>query len=137
MNKLQAAMRDAVAKGWGERKLYYRVGSFFKGCHNCGEFHLEEVGSGRKVKRYDSGFQVFRSYCPKNMGWTYWCYECGAKDKVCWEDPQDLGMDAIRGSHDAMRAVRSAMRKQRDARIKEAVARYQVCEDCSSKIMEL
>ena len=66
MNKLQAAMKDKSASSWRERKVMYKVGSYFKGCSNCGETEEVEVGSsGRMVLRYLTGLQVFRSYSPK------------------------------------------------------------------------
>ncbi len=81
MTKLQAALKDSSAKKWQERKQYYRVGGAYKACHNCGEYDEE-----REV--WTSGFQVFRSYHPEQVGWTHWCYECGAKDERCWPEPQ-------------------------------------------------
>jgi hypothetical protein len=111
MNKLQAAMRDYAAKTWRERKLYYKVGSYFKGCHNCGEKIEIESDSGSVQVRYKSGFDVFRSYDPKGMGWTYYCWTCGAKDDLCWSDAIDIGQPAIRGSRDVVSRVRAQMRK--------------------------
>ena len=112
MNKLQAAMKDKSASSWRERKVMYKVGSYFKGCSNCGETEEVEVGSsGRMVLRYLTGLQVFRSYSPKWMGWTYWCYECGAKDEKCWENAIDIGQDAIVGSRDSVRARKAKMRR--------------------------
>jgi hypothetical protein len=90
----------------------YRVGSVFKGCHNCGEYTEEESESGSVKKIYSSGFNVFRSYSPKWTRWTYWCYECGAKDLAAWENASDIGHDAIRGSKDAIRQVKSHLRKE-------------------------
>ena len=109
MRRLQAAMRDVAAKRWREDKLYYRVGSTFKGCANCGDYEEDEDGGGRR--RYTSGLQVFRSYDPKWMGWTYWCYECGAKDEQCWEDAIDIGQPPILGARDVVRRKKAAMRK--------------------------
>lgn len=97
MKKLQAAMKDASARKIPESNLYYRVGSYFKGCHHCGEYEVDISDSGRERKRYTSGFQVFRSYYPNRTKWTYWCYECGSKDAACWENAE-LGGDAVRGS---------------------------------------
>jgi hypothetical protein len=111
MKKLQAAMRDKAAKRWNESKLYYKVGSVFKGCANCGDYEEDETESGRTKRRYTSGYQVFRSYSPKWMGWTYWCYECGAKDEKCWENAIDIGQDAIVGSRDSVRARKAEMRR--------------------------
>lgn len=112
MNKLQAAMKDKSASSWRERKVMYKVGSYFKGCSNCGETEEVEVGSsGRMVLRYLTGLQVFRSYQPSAVKWTYWCYECGAKDEKCWENAIDIGQDAIVGSRDSVRARKAEMRR--------------------------
>ena len=112
MKKLQAAMRDKAAKRWNESKLYYKVGSVFKGCANCGDYEEDETESGRTERRYTSGYQVFRSYSPKWMGWTYWCYECGAKDEKCWENAIDIGMDAIVGVRSSIKEIKTTLRKE-------------------------
>jgi len=111
MNKLQASLRDRAARNskWGRQ--CYRIGSFFKGCAKCGEWHWHELANGRKVKRYTSGYDVFRAYCPNDVGWTYYCWNCGAKDSTAWENAQDLGMDAIRGSRDAIANGRAQRRR--------------------------
>ena len=111
MRKLEASMRDRAAKRWSETRHYYKVGSYFKGCAHCGD--VEEVGtdSGGVVLRYLTGHQVYRSYSPKQIGWTYWCYECGAKDHQCWEGAIDVGKDAVVGNRDAVRSIKAAMRK--------------------------
>ena len=114
MKKLEAAMRDRSAATWKQRKAMYRVGSYFKGCHNCGEVEWVETAGGREVKRYRSGYEVFRAYQPSWTGWTYWCYQCGAKDGRCWEDAIDLGTDAIVGARDAVRAMRAKFRKDHE-----------------------
>lgn len=111
MNKLQAATKDAAARTWREKKLYYRVGSYFKGCNNCGHKIEVESESGRIQVRYTSGFDVFRSYDPKALGWTYYCWTCSAKDSRCWADAIDIGAPAIRGSHAVMAKMKAAMRK--------------------------
>lgn len=111
MTKLQASMKDKSAQRWRENKLYYKVGSCFKGCHYCGDFDVEVSESGREKKSYTSGYQVFRAYNPSSLGWTYWCYECGAKDALAWENADDLGRDAIRGSRSAISAAKAAARK--------------------------
>lgn len=72
MTKLQAAMRDAAHGRAHSGRHYYRVGSVFKSCANC------------------ESFDVYRSYDPKGIGWTWWCYVCGAKDLVAWA-PDDAG----------------------------------------------
>jgi hypothetical protein len=105
VKKSLADSRDFNAsrrQGFALRKLGYKVGSYFKGCRNCGDTHFEEMRNGREVERYDSGYAVWRSYCPGQTGWTYWCYECGAKDRRCWEDAKDIGEDAVRGTRDAI-----------------------------------
>ncbi len=85
MTKLQAAMRDLAAKKWTESKVYFRVGSAFKGCMNCGTTNDKDM--------FVTGTNVVRSYKPKNKGWTYLCTECGAKDAACWENAWDLGLE--------------------------------------------
>jgi hypothetical protein len=122
MKKLEAATRDRAAAAWRERKVMYKVGSYFKGCSNCGETEEVEVGnSGRMVLRYLSGYQVFRAYQPKASGFTYYCYECSAKDLRCWPNALDIGMDAIVGSRDSVRARKAEMR--RDAVRNDSVPR--------------
>lgn len=111
MKKLQAAMRDRMARSWAERKVMYKVGSVFKGCANCGDYEEEETESGRTKRRYTSGLMVFRSYVPCRVGWTYWCYECGAKDEKCWENAIDIGQDAIVGCREAVRSRKAEMRR--------------------------
>jgi len=112
MNKLQAATHDQSAKRWRESKVMYKVGSFFKGCSNCGETEEVEVGnSGRVVLRFLSGTQVFRAYQPSWTKWTYWCWECGAKDLQCWSGATDIGMDAIVGVRSSVREIKATLRK--------------------------
>lgn len=100
MNSLQASMKDRSAKKWRQNRTMYRIGSYFKGCENCGEKILVETASGREVVRFKSGYDVFRAYEPSVVGWTFWCWTCGAKDLVCWPGeksefmlgrPPDLG----------------------------------------------
>jgi hypothetical protein len=76
VNKLAASMKDRSAKSWSERRMYYKVGSCFKGCQNCGEVAEDESGRLRFV----SGYEVFRAYRPWQTGFTWLCMECGAKD---------------------------------------------------------
>ena len=111
MNKLQAATKDAAARTWREKKLYYRVGSYFKGCNNCGEKIEVESDSGKTQVRYLSGYDVFRAYDPHAMGFTYYCWTCSAKDEKCWQDATDIGLPAIRGSRQAMARAKAAFRK--------------------------
>lgn len=108
MTKLQAAMRDNSAKAWRERKVYYKVGSVFKGCSNCGE--VEEDEETGKVK-FLTGHEVFRSYRPKEVGWTYKCWSCTATDLSCWSGAIDIGQEPILGNRDAVRRKKNALRK--------------------------
>jgi hypothetical protein len=115
MKRLQAAMRDVAAKRAIAGRYYYKVGSYFKGCLACGETEWVETKGGGEALRYVSGHQVFRSYCPAQMGWTYWCYECGAKDQQCWKDAADIGLDAVRGTRSAIGKIKYEMRKEKTA----------------------
>ena len=113
MRKLEASTRDQTAKRWRESKVMYKVGSFFQGCANCGETAEVEVGSsGRTVLRYLSGTQVFRAYQPSWTKWTYWCWECGAKDLACWPNALDIGMDAIVGARGSVRLRKMELRRE-------------------------
>ena len=103
MKKLQASMKDSSFTRNRQYRGYYKVGSYFKGCQHCGEVVWVQCGD-REVKRYLSGYDVFRSYQPQSEGWTYWCWTCGAKDMACWEDAENIGQDAIRGTRDAIAA---------------------------------
>ena len=73
MNALQAAMRDKSAKTWKERTVMYKVGSKMKACKFC------------------DGYNVYRSYKPWAIGWTWACTDCGSKDLKCWAEDQ-LGL---------------------------------------------
>lgn len=86
MTKLQAAMKDSAAKKAKEYRDYFKCGSFFKGCLNCTEYD-------KHTERPISGFNVFRAYKPKNKGWTYKCFDCGAIDAACWDKAWDLGLE--------------------------------------------
>lgn len=67
-----------------------------KGCRNCGEKKRIRTKNGRKKTVYTSGYAVFRSYTPSATGWTFWCYECGGKDELCWENCHaELGFAAL------------------------------------------
>jgi hypothetical protein len=112
MRKLQAAMKDASFNRSRQYRGYYRAGSYFKGCLHCGEVEWVSFGN-TEVKRYLSGYDVFRAYCPAQMGWTYWCYTCGAKDQACWENAEDIGRDAIRGTRGAIAAHKLRLRKEK------------------------
>ena len=113
MNKLEASTRDRSAATWRERKVMYKVGSYFKGCSNCGETEEVEVGnSGRTVLRYLSGLQVFRAYQPKASGFTYYCWECSAKDLQCWSGAIDIGMDAVVGARGSIMEIKMTLRKE-------------------------
>ena len=107
-------MKDSSAKKFKERTVMYKVGTTFKGCSYCGDVEIYIDEKGREKKRFTSGMQVFRSYHPKQVGWTYWCYECGAKDEQCWENAQDIGLDPVLG-------VRSVVRNIKNERRREAV----------------
>lgn len=108
MTKLQAALKDKSAKAWNETKQYYRIGSHFKGCLNCG---IKEEDEDTGSVRYLSGFQVFRSYKPWWIGWTYKCMECNATDLKCWEGASDIGKEPIVGCRDAVKARKDDIRK--------------------------
>jgi hypothetical protein len=118
MKRLQAAMRDRAAGAARANRHYYRVGSFMKGCANCGDTEWVETKSGGEVLRYLSGFQVFRSYDPKWVGWTWWCYECGAKDLQCWTPDEvgmveaELGKPPVQGSREAKALAKYRLRKE-------------------------
>lgn len=92
MTKQQAAMKDAQAAKWREKKLWYRIGSVFKSCAGCGSQ------------------DVMRSYSPTDVGWTYRCIFCGAVDDVAWENAWDLGKDAIVGVRSSVNAKKRAIR---------------------------
>jgi hypothetical protein len=67
-----------------------------KGCRNCGEKRQIRTKSGRRKTIYKSGYAVFRAYAPNETGWTFWCYECGAKDEQCWANCySELGFAAL------------------------------------------
>ena len=131
MRLLQAAMRDRAAANRRSGREMYRVGSYFKGCQHCGETEMVETPSGREVLRYLTGHQVFRAYVPSRLGWTYWCYECGAKDLACWEGAIDIGRDAIVGARDAVRKVKADLRKEAvkvEAKLKVPTREQEVAE---------
>jgi hypothetical protein len=117
MNKLQASMKDSSAKAWRESKVYYKVGSYFKGCCHCGETEEIELPSGKIQVRYLSGHNVFRAYDPQWTKWTFYCWDCSAKDLQCWEEDSigsvaaQLGKPAICGTASAKRAQKMALRK--------------------------
>lgn len=93
MNKLQAAMRDIAARRWKENRRYFKVGSCFKACMNCGvkQSWYDDEGVKHFGKTYVSGSNVFRSYKPKDIGWTYKCADCLFTDERCWKDAWDIG----------------------------------------------
>lgn len=86
MTKLQAAMRDAAAKSARDSRSFFRVGSVFKSCLNCTQVD-------KHAERAISGFNVFRSYKPKEKGWTYKCFDCLATDSRCWDNAWDIGQE--------------------------------------------
>jgi hypothetical protein len=113
MKKSLADSRDFNAgrrQSFSWRKVAYKVGSPMKGCYNCGDYDLITVGR-RTVKQYTSGFDVWRSYCPSQTEWTYYCYECSAKDYKAWENAKDVGEEPIRGTAEAKAYHRRAARK--------------------------
>lgn len=122
MTKLQAAMKDNSAKRWVENKVMYRVGSCFKGCAHCGDVEVEIDDNGKEKKRWLTGMQVFRSYHPKQVGWTYMCWDCTAKDEKCWEGAKDIGMEPILGTRSAVRSIKAARRRD-EARNERAEVR--------------
>jgi RNA polymerase sigma factor (sigma-70 family) len=80
----------------GLKRISYRCGSYRKGCRNCGETKRVRTKKGRKKTVYKSGYAVFRAYAPNDTGWTFWCYECGARDEQCWANCNgELGRAAI------------------------------------------
>lgn len=104
MNKLQAAMKDSAARKHAAGRMMYKVGGFFKGCKNCGE-QGEHPITGKRG--YLTGHEVYRSISPSDVGWTFWCWDCGAKDLDCWaENAQgtvayQLGKNPAMGSTEA------------------------------------
>lgn len=80
----------------GLKKISYRCGSHMKGCRNCGETKRIPSKKGRRRTVYKSGYAVFRAYAPYETGWTFWCYECGARDEQCWANCKpELGRAAL------------------------------------------
>jgi RNA polymerase sigma factor (sigma-70 family) len=80
----------------GLKKISYRCGSYMKGCRNCGETKQIRTEKGKCKTIYESGYAVFRAYSPSQTGWTFWCYECGAKDAQCWANCElELGCEAV------------------------------------------
>ena len=118
MNKLQASMKDASAKRWREDKVHYKIGSYFKGCRNCGVTEWVELPSGKEVERYLTGHNVFRAYDPAWSGYTFYCFDCSAKDLKCWEPDSaglveaELGKPPISGTRDVKRERKYALRKE-------------------------
>jgi hypothetical protein len=94
MTQLEAAMKDAAwRRNAKEKRNMRKIGSCFKGCNRCGEWEMRErhvrseCGSYIETKEYKhwyTGTQVYESYTPQATGWTFWCWDCGAKDDVCW-----------------------------------------------------
>jgi len=111
MNRLQAAMKESAPRrqAYMLQKVGYKIGSFFKGCAFCGD--TEERQAGERMRTfYLSGYNVWRAYVPRRVNWTYWCYDCGARDSQAWNNAKDLGLDAIRGTRDAVRLAKKAFR---------------------------
>ena len=124
MTKLQAAMKDNSAKGWVERRVMYKVGSCFKGCAHCGDVEVEVLDNGRERKRWKTGMSVYRSYHPKQVGWTYICWDCTAKDEKCWEGAKDIGMDPILGTRSAIANIKAARRREEVGNERAMVRRH-------------
>ena len=94
-------------------RVAYKVGSYFKGCGQCGDTEMVPWGS-RMVKRYLNGYDVYRSYAPSVTGWTYWCMTCGARDLGAWGNAKDIGEFAIRGTREAIaKAKEYRLRQQK------------------------
>ena len=114
MNKLQAAMKDRSAASWKERRQYYKVGSWRKGCAFCGMVVLDDDDR----EKFVTGMNVFRSYRPWQIGWTFKCWDCGATDLICWADDQfglvseQLGKEPILGVRDVVASKKYALRKK-------------------------
>jgi hypothetical protein len=106
VNKLAASMKDRSAKSWLERRMYYKVGSCFKGCSNCGDVVDD---------RFVSGYEVFRAYRPWQTKWTWCCFLCGAKDLACWSDTyNELGKEPRVGCRSALAEIRKERRQAMD-----------------------
>jgi hypothetical protein len=107
-------MKDKSAAGWRERKQYYKVGSPMKGCRQCGEIEEDERGK----ERWITGMQVFRSYRPWEIGWTFKCWDCSATDLRCWGNDElglvaaEIGKEPILGNRDVVKAKKYALRKE-------------------------
>lgn len=129
MNHLQAAMKESAPRRQAYKlsKVGYKVGSYFKGCCNCGETDVVEIASGREKKVYLSGYFVYRAYVPARVGWTYWCYTCGAKDLRAWEGAEDIGEEAIRGVRSAIVEIKKGRRGEVDmsSRLREELREVQ------------
>lgn len=111
-------MRDRAAKGWRERKMWYRVGSVFKACYHCGST------------------DVFRSYKPWVVKWTYKCFECLSTDANCWENPQNLGEEPRILPREEAAAWKREQRKTRDLALKEERLADEIAE-IKARIAEL
>lgn len=87
MTRLQASIKDSRVRAWRkkEQAIMFRIGSKFCTCAFC------------------ESKQLFRAYEPARAGFTYYCYDCSAKDVMCRPGANDIGQDAIRGSHSAIR----------------------------------
>lgn len=117
MNKLDASVKDASARRASVSiKHYFKVGSCFKGCRHCGTTEMRVSAKGRAKEVWLDGFNVFRSYDPKFTGWTWWCYDCAAKDFDCWDCTDyaltELGQPPVQG-------VRSAKQDAKDRRLSQ------------------
>lgn len=112
MKKLQAAMRDNASKAWKQSKSMFKIGSTFKGCRHCGITEWREMPNGNEKEFWTTGTNVYRSYLPQAIGWTYWCWDCGAKDEPVWDNAIDIGLEPILGARDVVMKKKYALRQE-------------------------
>ena len=86
MTKQQASMKESAYRRQATSlaKVGKKVGSYFQGCAFCGDTEEIKTPSGRRKLVYRSGYNVYKAYNPTQVGWTHWCYDCGAKDSQAW-----------------------------------------------------
>lgn len=107
MKRSAAASKEAAyIKNRRLNRIAYRVSSIYKGCGCCGEWTERVSTNGRTWKAWTIPGDVWRAYSPSSVGWTYWCYACGAKDSQAWEGANDIGLDAIRGPSKVVRELK-------------------------------
>jgi hypothetical protein len=90
MKKYEANRKDrAHAMRWRLLKIAHKVGGSFKGCQQCGV----RVPLGRRTL-WLTGHNVYRAFVPARTGWTWYCWDCSARDLRAWDDTRDeLGTD--------------------------------------------